>query len=77
MFGAAPSSRGGHSIQSAPLARTFGSLPDDDDPLVRMRTRKGERGDEGSASTDTWVDTDTDTDADDGDPGVWPWGAND
>jgi hypothetical protein len=71
VFVAAPSSRGGH-ILSAPVVGSFGR----DDALVWMR--RGERGDEGGAGTDTWVDTDTDTDAgadadadDDGDSGLW------
>ena len=75
VFAASPSSRAGaHHIKSAPLAGSFGR--DDEDALVRMQMRKGERGDEGGAGTDTWVDTDTDTDADADGDGLWPWGAD-
>ena len=78
VFLAAPSSRGGGVVQSAPLAGSFGS---GGDAPVWMRARRGERGDEGGAGAgaDTWVDTDTDTDADaddDGDCGPWPWEAD-
>lgn len=78
VFVAAPSSRGGGVVQSAPLVGSFGN---DGGASAWMRARRGERGDEGGvgAGTDTWVDTDTDTDADaddDGDCGPWPWEAD-